>query len=880
MKVKLLKALPHIAAVILFAAISIAYFSPVLDGYTLKQGDIENFMGMSKEVRDFRDMTGEEALWTNAAFGGMPAYQISVIHTSNLLKHVDRLYSLYLPRPIDLMFIAMLGFYILLLCMRVNPWLAIPGAIAFGLGTVHVLYMGAGHVSKVKAIAYMAPVLGGMLLTLRGKLIAGAAVTALFVGLQLSANHLQMTYYLLFLLLFVGVAEAIRLIKEGQLNYLLKSAGVLAIAALLGVMPSMSNLLTTYEYSKYTTRGESELTITPNGDPRNDQVGLDKNYILDYSLARGEFWSMWIPDVKGGASGYIGNDRKLLGVVDKEFQEPISQQNRYWGEQRFAGGSFYFGAGVVLLFLLSLVFLKETALKIAGGLLVALCVLLSWKVPNGIGNFFLDSFPMYAQFRDTKMILVLAMIIMPFFGFLFLDRLIAEKEISLKKLLISSGAILAVLLLILTTPTSFFDFMSSAENEQFGEILSQDGIDSQQESYIYGIIDGLQEVRQEIFKADAIRSFIITLVAILLVLLLALKKIDRRVLIPALGLLMLIDLWGVNRRYLDAENVKRNPRWQEKWEYLHPFSPSSADMNILNIEQMSNPEVADRIAQAEDAVEAPSDRKNQKYKERLVNEAAFSTLGFATNFRVLNLGNPFNEAQTSYWHKSIGGYHGAKLKRFQEVVEFYVQKELAGFGENAQNTGVMQAFSEMKVLNMLNLKYLIYNPEQSPLANPFNNGNAWFAKEIKWVKDADEEMLSLGKSDLARTAIIDERFKEQIAEVAMVDSSAQIEMTAYAPNELKYKANSSTGGLAVFSEIHYPKGWQARIDGADVEHIRVNYLLRGLKIPAGEHEVSFHFMPASFQMGSMISLIGSLLVILLGMGALLQELRKKATEKA
>ena len=369
MKVKLLKALPHIAAILLFASISIAYFSPVLDGYTLKQGDIENFMGMSKELRDYRELTGEEALWTNAAFGGMPAYQISVIHNSNLLKQVDRLYSLYLPRPINLMFMAMLGFYILLLCMRVNPWVAIPGAIAFGLGTIHVMYIGAGHVGKVKAIAYMAPVLGGMLLTLRGKLIGGAALTALFVGLQLSANHLQMTYYLLYLLLFVGVAEAVRLIKEGQLNYLLKSAGVLAIAALLGVLPSMSNLLTTYEYSKYTTRGESELTITPNGDPREDQVGLDKAYILDYSLARGEFWSMWIADAKGGSSGYIGNDRTLLKTVGRDYQEAISQQNRYWGDQRFAGGSFYFGAAVVFLFLLSLVFLKETALKFAAGVL-------------------------------------------------------------------------------------------------------------------------------------------------------------------------------------------------------------------------------------------------------------------------------------------------------------------------------------------------------------------------------------------------------------------------------------------------------------------------------------------------------------------------------
>lgn len=879
MKERLMKALPHVVAVILFAVISTVFYQPVLDGYTLKQGDIENFMGMSKELRDYREMTGEEALWTNSAFGGMPAYQISVIHSSNLLKKVESVYSLFLPKPINLMFIAMLGFYILLLCVKVNPWVAIPGAIAFGLATIHMLYIGAGHTAKVKAVAYMAPVMGGVLLTLRGKLITGASLTAFFLGLHLSANHLQMTYYLLILLIFVGVAEAIRLIKEKQIPYLGKSVVVLIIAAGIGLLPSMSNLMTTYEYSKYTTRGDSELTITPNGEEKVDASGLDQSYILEYSMSKGEFWSFLIPDAKGGMSGYIGNDRSLLNEIGRDYREAISQQNRYWGDQRYTGGAFYFGALVVLLFLLALVFLKETALKWSLFILTVVAIMLSWKEPNGLGQFFLDSVPMYSQFRDTKMILMLVMIIMPFLGFVFLDRLIKSETVNKKALFISSGVIVVIMIAVTAAPSSFFQMLSNGEIQQFGDILSQDNLDSRQENYIYGIMESLEVVRAEIFRADAIRSLIFILIGLSFVILLALKKLNYKFVLPAIGVLLLVDLWTVNRRYLDNENLARNGRWQEEWKYLHPFSPSAADMNILNSEQAQNTQLAKKVEEAEEAVELQKGKRNEELNSKLIDEAAFKTMNFNTNFRVLNMGNPFNEATTSFWHKSIGGYHGAKLKRFQELTEFYLSSEMSAFASEAQNLGLMQAFANTRLLNMLNMKYLIYNPEQSPLANPFSQGNAWFARDIEWVPDANTEMQTLADVDLQVTAVVDERFRTQLDGVSGADSTAVVEMNSYLPNRLEYSANSATGGLVVFSEIHYPEGWKATIDGEEAEIIRTNYLLRGLKVPPGTHEIVMSFEPSSFETGSILSLIGSLLVLLLLLGTGVRELMQPGSKE-
>lgn len=868
MKELLKKALPHIIAIALFAAAAIAFFSPVFDGYALKQGDIENYLGMSKELRDYREVYHEEALWTNSMFGGMPGYQISVIHSANLIKHVDRLICLYLPRPVDTVFVSMLGFYILLLCFRVNPWIAIPAAIVFGLGSVNILYLSAGHTAKIKALAYMAPTLGGLYLTYRGKLLSGLALTALFLCLHLSANHLQMTYYLFFLLLFAAIGESVRLLLKKQIMPWLKSSAVLALAGVIGLLPTMSNLLTTYEYAKYSTRGKTELTLKSESQERErPEMGLDKDYILQYSMAKGEFLSILIPDIKGGAAGQIAEDRSLVAGVDKEYREAVGQQNRYWGEQNYSGGAFYFGAAMFVLFLLGMAVLKDREFKWTLFALGVICVMLSWRETNWLGDFFLNDVPMYSQFRDTKMILVLLMIIVPLIGARFLNELFSEGSVKVKPILIGSSALLLLLLLFTAKPDAFFDFISNQEKTFFAEYLDNDKIDPAQQDFIIGIMDRLELVRQDILRADVFRSILLILIISTLVILAALKKLKIQVALPILAIVMVFDVWSVDRRYLDTDNLKKNPRWKESWMAMHPFSPSDADLMILENGKQDFPDLISNYESAIKELNLPEGRQNKDLRNRITQEIYFRELNFTSNYRVLNFGNPFNEANTSFFHKSIGGYHGAKLKRFQELTEIHLEKELSQFAQIAQTSGVEMAFSQSRMLNMLNTRYVIADPTRPPLENPFALGNAWFVDSAVWASDADDEMSQMANFDPENTAIIDERFKSQINEVLPVDSLAAVSLTSYLPNHLEYTCNSSTGGLIVFSEVYYPEGWNAYIDSEPADYIRLNYLLRGMKVNKGEHKIEFKFEPQSFKTGSTVSMAGSVLLLLLCLGS-------------
>lgn len=900
MKKYFLPALPHLSAIVIFVALSSIFFAPVFKGYSLRQSDIRNYLGMSKELRDFREANEEQSLWTNSMFGGMPAYQISTVHDSNYLRRVDRLMGLYLPRPVDTLFIAMLGFYILLLCLRVNPWVAIAASAVFGLGSVNILYLEAGHTAKVKAIAYMAPVLGGMYLTYRGKLLAGLAVTALFAALQLSANHFQMSYYLLFLLVFAAIGEAIRMIRKGEISRWLKGSVGLALAGVLAVLPSMSNILTTSEYSKYTTRGETELTIVPEGvdEANRSNDGLDQDYILQYSFARGEFWSMIIPDVKGGNTSRLGDSPSALKGVDQQYRETLAQQNRYWGEQNFSGGAFYFGAAMFMLFILGLVFLKDKEFKWALLALTLLCVFLSWKDVNGIGQFFLDKFPLYSKFRDTKMILVLAMLIIPLIGARFIDQSLKEK-LNLRHAAITGGALLALLLVFAAAPKSIFSFMSSSEISMFDEYLAgiQEDVDrlkleekdasgssvgesirqeisqkGQEEDFIYGLMDELEKVRVGIFQEDVMRTIMFVALAAILALLLIAGKIKTALALPLLGIILLADLWTVDRRYLSNDNLKRSPHWVEKWQADHPFQASEADKQILQKEVLSSPETGEKMEKAVAALDLPSDRKLEELRNRLGDEVRFRELNLAGSYRVLGFRNPFADASVSYFHKSVGGYHGAKLRRYQELIEFHLQEELQLFAEVAQTRGLLAGFDTTRLLNMLNTKYVIVDPAAAPLENPNALGNAWFAPEVAWAKDADEEMQLLGSFDPASEVIVDERFRNLIPEnleSTVPDSLAAVVLNSYAPNELRYTAQSANGGIIVFSEIHYPVGWQAFVDGNPVEHLRVNYLLRGLAVGPGSHEIEFRFDPESFRKGSLYSKAGSVLVLLLCLGTFL-----------
>lgn len=878
MKNILIKALPHVTAVAIFLILASVYFSPVWDGFNLRQGDINEHLGMSKEIADYRMLHGEEPLWTDSMFGGMPAYQISVIHENNWLRHIDQAIKLYLPVPVGILFMAMLGFYILALCLKVNPWLGIVGGIGFGFATINILYLGAGHVSKVNAIAYMAPALGGLLLATRGKWLLGSAVFALFFGLNVSANHLQMTYYLSLLLGAVAVAEAVRLVIEKQFAYLIKSASALVIAGLIAVLPSMSNLLTTYEYSQYTTRGKSELTIEPNGKEKDETAkkGLETNYILEYNFGKGEAWSLLLPNAKGGESGAIGSDKELLAKVPKEFKEDIGNSNRYWGEQRFTGGAFYFGAVIMFLFIMGLIFLKD-AMKWPFLLLTIIALSLASKDPGGLNDFFINHFPMYNKFRDSKMILVIIQVMAPTLAILFLDRLFKTEQLfgNAKAWLIGSGAIVLVSILLLVSPGITGEFLSSAEVDQFTEIENQLQ-DPRQIAMYDEYKTALTSIRQEIFKADAGRTLLLFLCSAAIIAAAAFRKIPAIASIGVFAILVGVDQMTVCSRYLNTDKVKGQfVNYIKSSDKALPHAPSAADQYILESEKT-----------LVDGFEEKAKNLNDKYaqstlfgavrdKKKLSEIAQYGALQLNSAYRVLSLGNPFNEARTSYFHKSLGGYHGAKLKRYQEMIEFNIQPEMQTLIDSLQTLRDPSLLKSFGVLNMLNTKYIVYNPDAPPIENPYANGPAWFVDSIVQVNTADEEIIKTGEINTATTAVVHKEFANTLQAISSQDSTASIVLAEYSPNHLTYEIEASQNGAVIFSEIYYPAGWICYVDEKEVTPFRANYILRGICIEKGTHQVEWKFEPETYAKGSAYSMAGSILLILLVLGALAMEWRKR-----
>jgi hypothetical protein len=879
MKSILLKALPHVAAVAIFLILASTYFSPVFDGYSLRQGDINEHVGMSKEIADYRLMNGEEPLWTNSMFGGMPAYQISVIHENNWLRHVDQALKLYMPVPVGILFMAMLGFYIFTLCLRLNPWLGILGGIGFGFATINILYLGAGHVSKVNAIAYMAPALGGLLLATRGKWILGSAIFALFFSLNVAANHLQMTYYLAILLGAVAVAEGIRLLIEKQFGYLVKAASALIVAAGIAILPNMSNLLTTYEYSKFTTRGKTELTIEPDGIEKDQTSikGLETNYILEYNFGKGEAWSLLLPNAKGGQSAAIGSDKELLQKVPRQFREDIGQSNRYWGEQRYTGGAFYFGAAIMFLFILGLILVKD-AIKWPFLILTFIALGLASKDAGGINDFFINNFPMYNKFRDSKMILVIIQVMAPAMAVLFLDRLFKQEGlIGNKKLWMGSVAGIALIgLILLASPSITGPFLSQAETAQFSELESQLQ-DPKQIAMYDEYKTALMDIRVEIFKADAGRTLLIFLVCGVLVIVSMFKKIPNQVLIGVMAIVVLADQMTVSQRYLNTDKLKGNyVSYQKADQKALPHEPSQADLFILENEK---PMVSNII----DESKALLAKMNESHlyqgirdKEKLALIADFGALNLNSDYRVLSLGNPFNEARTSYFHKSLGGYHGAKLKRYQEMIEFHIQPEMQLMMDSLKTAADVSILGELSVLNMLNTKYIVYNPEAPPIVNPFRNGEAWFVDEIITAADANEEISKLKGIDTKRKAVVHNEFTGIAKATAVTDSTAEVSLVEYKTNALKYQSKNSSESCIIFSEIYYPAGWNCYIDGKEAQAFRANYILRGVNVPAGEHTIEWKFEPATFNQGNTYSLAGSVLLLLLVLGSLFYEIKKKA----
>lgn len=887
MKSLLLRILPHFVAVIVFAVVASSFFSLAYEGYDLRQGDIAQFKGMSKEIVDYRNTYGEEPLWTNSMFGGMPAYQISLAQTRNVPHLIQMGVRTLFPGPVGALFLAMLSFYVLGLCLRANPWLAMGVAIAFGLSSIHILYLGAGHLSKVNAIALMPGVLGGVILTFRGKILTGAAVTALFLGMQIAANHLQMTYYLVFLVAFVAIAEMIRLFMAKEAKRAIVAAAVLAGAALIAVLPNMTTMLTTYGYSKFTTRGTTELTRTADGQAATSE-GLNRAYMLEYSMSRGEFWSMLVPNIKGGQSGAIGADRQNLEKVSPDYAENVAQSNRYWGDQMFTGGAFYFGAFIMALFIIAL-FAARDRLKWPFLLLTILAIMLSWKDTNFIGNFFIDHVPMFSKFRDTKMILVLISIMAPTLALLFLQELLERADANRQKLILAgSGVVLVLLLLFVAAPGALFDFISPQEHAQFDSYITESNGDAQTERYIQGFIDQLEAVRQGILRTDALRSLLFAILAIGLVFALDRKKLPLPAAFVALALFVLIDQYSVNRRYLNNEQVGKDyVHWQPAIEKQYPHHPTPADQIIQSLEFDSRtallPEVNKQAKAAQDeakeSIEVLNRQERELYRERIAAAVQSGVLNLNSNYRVLNLRNPFADGRTSYFHKSLGGYHGAKLRRYQELIDFHLNNELEVFFSKVNEVGLV-VLEDLPVINMLNAKYLIYDVNGEPLTNLYANGNAWFVGEIDWAGNGDEEIDFMNNFDSKSTTVVNRSFKE-IAPTAIVpDSTATIELIAYLPNHLEYASTCTTEQLAVFSEIYYPDGWQAYIDNEAVEHVRANYVLRALRIPPGEHTITFKFEPAAYATGQTLAGIGSGLFVLLLAGSAFLAFRKRENDAA
>jgi hypothetical protein len=771
------------------------------------------------------------------------------------------------------MLFLIVGFYILLLCFNVNPWAAIIGGLAFGLASFNILYLATGHNAKVLAISYIPPLAGSIIYAYRKNFLVGGALLSIFTCLHLSANHIQITYYLVYFLIAVVLVEFYVHLKNKLLPKFFKVSAILLMAGVLGILPAISNLIVTNEYGKYTTRGRSELTISSQDSEKSSNDALDSEYIKRYSLGSGEIWSLVIPNVKGGSNGYIGQYPDIMKKIPHDYRRTISQQSSYWGEQYGSGGAFYYGATVFLLFVLGIFFVKDK-IKWAVLSVSALAIILSLKY-SGIVDFFIENIPLYNKFRDTKMMLVLVQVSFPLLGILFLNNLITN-GIDKKRFLYVSIGLGAIFVLFYVAPGFWFDFLSKDEAQQINSQLAVYRNDPGSMRQIEDWKNELINARILIFKKDCLRSLFFVIATALVIYLFLIRKIKERAFLILLGVLVLIDLWGVDKRYLN--NKKKGARylqWVDSYQYSNPYQATVADMEIFKYETEASPSLKQRIDNEVNKIQKKKLKTAQLKNEK--EKVMFRELNFSTDYRTLSLLNPFNEGRTSYYHKSIGGYHGAKLKKYQELIEFQISKEINDIvnilNSNSSNKSIEELLkNDIPVLNMLNTKYIIYNLSLPPIVNQYHYGNAWFVNNIKFVKNADEEILSLGSIDKSM-AILNEKYRNKINTDITYDSSATIKLTSYKPNHLVYETSAGHDQLAIFSEIYFEDGWNAYIDGEKADYIKANYVLRSINIPEGKHTVEFKFEPESYYLGKKLAHAGSVLIIIFVLGIMLYNLR-------
>jgi len=790
------KALPDVIAIVAFVIISFAYFTPaVFQGRVLAGDDHVGMIGANQDVVDYRAETGISSRWTNSIFGGMPNYQMAPSYDSQLpLKFMAKAYHLFLPTYVWYLFALLLGFYIMLRVLGVSVILSALGAIAWALSSYFLIIIGVGHIWKVMVLAYIPPTIAGILLTYRGKYIAGGLLTAFFAAQQICANHLQMTYYFLFVILFLVIAEAVIAFRNKQVKGFLKATGVLAAAAVIAVGMNISNLYHTYEYSKESMRGGSELVKADSQNQTSD--GLDRDYITQWSYGIGETFSLLVPNVKGGASNVpLSSHKAALSKVPANNRQYMSQFGSYWGEQPGTSGPVYAGAFIMFLFVLG-IFIVKGPVKWALVAATALSIMLSWgHNMMWFTNLFIDYIPLYSKFRTVSSILVIAEFTIPFLAVLALKEIIADPGIIKKRKAAFWGSAAltgGLALLFALLPKLFFpSYVSTAE------LSALSSLNEQSRMLLTGM---LEDVRVAIFTADAWRSFAIVAIGLAFLLLYKAGKLKANVTLVLCAALCLVDLWSVDKRY-------------------------------LNDGSFITPKALNTVAE-----KSPADE--------------YILMDTDPDYRVLNLtANVFNDNTTSYWHKSIGGYSAVKLRRYQEVIEEHITPEIMTlYDEVSQNGGDLGAVAvtEYPVLNMLNARYIIFplsGGSAMPLKNPNALGNGWFVDKVIPVDDANAEISALHGIDPAEVAVVEKEFIDAVGDGG---SKGTVVLTDYAPNRLVYETDNDKPGTAVFSEVYYPS-WQAFIDGEEVKVGRADYILRAVSVPAGHHKVEFVFDPVSLK---------------------------------
>ena len=802
------KFLPLLLVLLSFVIVSLAYFSPVLEGKELFQSDIAQFRGMSKEVKEFRDEYHEEPYWTNRAFGGMPTYQLSTYYPNDYIKKLDGLLR-FLPRPADYLFLYFLGFFVLLSVLKVDWKLALIGALGFGFSTYLIIILGVGHNAKAHAIAYMPFVLAGLLLVFQKKYLQGFVLTALAMALEINASHPQMTYYLLFAVLIFGIVQLMEAIKQKEIPVLAKQVGILLVAVVLAVGVNATSLLATKEYADHSTRSKSELTINPDGSPKEITSGLSKEYITQYSFGLLETFDLFIPRFMGGS-----NSEKLdkesytyRFLKDKAGRKQAlgfaENAPMYWGNQPIVAAPPYIGAVFIFLFVIGLLLVKGPLKK---WLLAAtiFSILLSWgKNFDLLTNFFIDYVPLYNKFRAVSSIQVIAEIAVPLLAILGLSHFLNTKVDKGDKLKAFKWAGISVAGLAL--------FFTAAGANLFAFESFRDG---NYENMLAGLSDVLIEDRRTIFFQDSLRSLVYVVITGCLLWLFLTEKIKKDIVVVGILILVLLDLVIVDKRYVNNDDFISKSRLEKPFE----LSPMQAEI-----------------------------------------------LKDKGHYRVLNfMVDPLNDGSTSFYHNSIGGYHAAKPRRFQELYEFQIAR------------------NNMEVLNMLNTKYFIFpgeNNVENVQLNEDANGNAWFVHEIEFVDTANEEIKALDSLNTKEKVVLTRNYEVDLNDLNFKkDSTASIVLSSYKANVMTYKTESQTEQLAVFSEIYYKDGWNAYLDGEKIPYMRANYVLRAALIPAGSHELLFKFEPEVIQTGNMISLVSYGLLLLIPLGWYFKERKTKADQ--